>query len=283
MSRGVTCLVWLLASISVPAQAQNPFGELFEAMGNAIAPRRVQPAQVTDIAKIDAPRGFKNQFTPFLDKILTRELHFVQKVCDPSEEEFQKIHLAGRRSVERISKHLAQIEQRGQSSQWPDPRSLVSDSLLAEIAGMLSAEVTEHYRREIEARNKAARRAANAMMVAQIDEIVLLLPGQYDDLTAVLDEKWDQDWDSVLSRLNYPQYMQLPSATVFSHLLDEQQRRVWGLTPSRPPVRFGWQMELGFQNNIMDNGHELPEFPDPSPKPVESLVEDGVAGQEVAQ
>ncbi|MCG8653586.1 MAG: hypothetical protein MI861_27360, partial [Pirellulales bacterium] len=78
--------------------------------------------------------NFNNLYTPAIKKVLNRELHFVKKVCQPSDEQFHEIHRAGLRAVAVTSKHYADLQQaRKQPDQWPEPHHQIGLALLEAI------------------------------------------------------------------------------------------------------------------------------------------------------
>ncbi len=138
------------------ATAQNPLNGIFRAVGELLGQPPQRPAvpavpQAVPIrANVDA--DFTNMYTPFLSKVLTAELHFVNKVCEPTEQQFATIHRAGLLAVAITSKHYDDLQKIGQNAnQWPDPRVQIDAALQQQIDKTLSAEVAQRYRQEIAA------------------------------------------------------------------------------------------------------------------------------------
>lgn len=261
-------------------QGQEAVGGLLEVVNNLFGGDRpaqnLQPAArqpgpgfgIGGIGKAkmaDVDPDFVNVFTPLVTKVLTAELHFVKKVCDPDDQQFDQIHRAGRLAVAQTSKRYEELQKIRQSaSQWPEPHRQIVVALELAVAATMSAEVTERYREEVEARDQAHLDASVGMMLVHIDSELLLTPDQYQAIGAALRERWQAGWSRGPRLFMYPQYAYMPSANVLNPHLTERQRSVWGKRPNSTTVNFGWQMELGLQDSF-GNGLELPAFDKPGP------------------
>ena len=259
------------ALVTSPAGAQeggllNALENLFQPAAPARAPQRVVLDNVAQ-QKVDA--DFANMYTPFIAKLLTVELHFVQKVCEPDQEQFDQIHRAGLLAVARLSKQYEDLQRIRQSPRnWPNPREEISAALLAEIDNTLSADVADKYRDEISARNDAHAQAAIGMMLVHIDAKLLLSPKQHEELNDTLKAKWNKAWSAGPRLYMYPQYARLPESHVLKPHLTDLQQKLWSERAGNATVNFGWQMELGLQD-WMGGGVELQAFEKPPAKPIE--------------
>lgn len=258
------------------AVGDDIFGDLFRAIGRAVAPRRAAPArvQVQAFDQIRPEPGLVNQFMPHLQKVLTAELHFVKKVCDPDEKQFETIHRAGAAASTRVAKLLQQIEQsRSANRQWPNPHQLIAEELLSAVESVMDDATSEDYRRELELRWETDRQAAlNAVILAVDDELLLSLE-QIEPVSRRIEDNWKADWQNPLRLVMYGQYIDLPEAQTLESELTELQYRVLDALPPRPNIRFGWQTELGFHAFV--GGGDLEPFP-----PLRNDAGDGQGGEQ---
>ena len=280
--RPVMVVGMLLAmNCTLTVHGQEQVGGLLEVVENLfggdrpaaqkLQPPRRQPGPGLGMGAIgrarmaDVDPNFVNVFTPLLTKVLTAELHFVKKVCDPDDQQFDRIHRAGRLAVAQTSKRYEELQKIRQSaSQWPQPQRQIVVALELAIASTMSANVSERYRQEVEARHQAQLDASVGMMVVHIDSELLLTPDQYREISETLRGKWQDSWSRGPRLFMYPQYAYMPPANLLNPHLTERQRNVWSKRPNSTTVNFGWQMELGLQD-WFGNGLELPAFDKPGP------------------
>ena len=252
------------------ASGQGVFGDLFRAMGRAIAPERDVPRELEDVPleQIQVAPDFANQFTPHLKKVLNTELHFVRHICQPSDVQFAAIHRAGEESVQRVSKYLARFAQNPRvNADWPSPRELISKSLAESIGSIVDEAAAESYRHELEARRQDRREAAVGGLVCMIDRELVLAPEQIEPIRKVLSENWNRDWNNLSHLLLYEQYVAFPPLDVLRPHLTERQRELWRLLPDRPNIHFGWQMELQVRDFIGGQDLEPLDPPPPAERP----------------
>jgi hypothetical protein len=265
-------------AVAPPVGAQeggllNALENLFQAPA-APPPRLAQPARAVKLPNVKVEADFKNMYTPFIAKLLTVELHFVKKVCQPDEQQFDQIHRAGLMAVANLSKHYEDLQRIRQSpKQWPDPREQIDAALLAAIEKSLSADAADRYRDEVAARSEAHRQASVGVMLVHIDAALLLSPQQHDQLAETLTEKWNQAWSTGPRLYLYPQYARMPESHVLSSYLTDTQQKLWTQRATNSTVNFGWQMELGLQD-WMGGGVELKPFDKPAAEPVNETPTD---------
>lgn len=275
----VTCVL-VVMNFSAAVHAQEAVGGLLEVVENLFggdrgAQNRPGPARqpgpgfgMGGIGKgrlADVDPDFVNVFTPLVTKVLMAELHFVKKVCNPDDQQFDQIHRAGRLAVAQTSKRYEELQKIRQSaSQWPEPYRQIVDALRHAVAATMPVEVSERYGEEVEARHRARLDASVGMMVVHIDSELLLTPDQYQAISETLRERWQDSWSRGPRLFMYPQYAYMPSANVLNPHLTQRQRNVWSKRPNSTTVNFGWQMELGLQD-WFGNGLELPAFDKPGP------------------
>lgn len=270
----VVIVAMVVGATASTASAQNPLDGLFKAVGELLGDeperpaRAVRPAQFAPPAvavKDNVKADFVNMYTPFVKKVLTTELYFVKKVCQPADEEFDEIHRAGLLEVAITSKHYEELQKIRQSAnQWPDPRVRISAALMKQIKESVSDEAAEKYSQEIAARAEAHQDAAAGMMLVHIDAELLLSPDQHDEIAETLKGKWNKAWSSGPRLFMYPQYARLPESHVLRPHLSDLQRTLWSQRSNNSSVNFGWQMELGLQD-WFGVGVELEAFEPPGP------------------
>ncbi len=272
----VVCTIVALASPR-PAPAQEAVGGLLEVVENLLGGK--QPAQNlrptvrrpgqafanVEVGDIDIEPDFVNAFTPEVSKVLTAELHFLKKVCDPDDEQFDQIHRAGLLAVAQTSKRYEDLQKIRQSpNQWPDPHRQIAGALQQSVRETMSADVAERYDEEVLAREQVQIDASVGMMRVHIDSELLLTPEQYEAIGQTLRAKWNDSWSRGPRLFMYPQYASMPSGNVLNPHLTERQRSVWSRRPNSTTVNFGWQMELGLQD-WLGGGLALPPFDKPAP------------------
>ncbi len=216
-------------------------------------PAKKKPAEIdADAAKVGA--DFVNQYTPLLNKLLMAELHFAHKVCDLNGEQLALLQKAGKAKMAVMAKTYENQQNRRQSSEWPDAREALTDTLQEQIDALLPEEAAARYREEIAARRQAQKDAAREMMVVLIDRRLSLTPDQYEQTGGIIDEQWDPGCERNMQMFLYDQYAPLPDANVLSPVLTERQRTRWESRPHRGRISFGWERDLGLSSPWGDVG-----------------------------
>lgn len=205
-----------------------------------------------------------NTFAPELTKALMAELHFFKKVCQPTEEQFERIHRDGLAAVNELA-HLFAIEQRTSSRKKAiDPHEHIAAFFLRSIEDLLpDREVVARYQEEIAARDQMRRAAAAGMIVAMVDQRAMLDPAQQDNLEETLLANWNKSWSNAATIVISPMYATLPSADVMQEELTPLQRKLWAYRPQSRTVRLPWNFEMNAVKFLGVN--DLPPFPDPPP------------------
>ncbi len=262
-------------------------GGVLKVLGNLIngerkparpaAPVPVMALQPAELVRKNVDGDFANMYSPFVSKVLTVELHFVKKVCQPNDEQFDEIHRAGRLAVAHLSKHYEDLQKiRQAASQWPKPQPQITAALETVIKETMPAEVAQRYGEELAARAAAERDASLGTMLVHIDDALLLTPKQHDDIKVELNEKWSKGWSTGVRLFMYPQYARLPETYILKPHLTDRQQSLWTQRNNNTSVNFGWQMELGVQDSF-SFGVELPAFEKPKPKSEPKAGDDGTA------
>lgn len=265
-------LVTLMSAFAVAptADAQNPFGEMFRAVGNIFGrpapPPKPPPPRIISMKGIEVDADFSNKFTAPLRKMLNAELHFVRKVCEPTDEEFAAIYRRGIQVVAKMARHYETQEQAGQrANTWELPAKVFLRELPIEFSELLTPEKLVRYTTELEARKKALDDAARGMTVVAIDADCFFTPHQIDAVDQHLQENWSQAWSRNHQMYMYTQYMPLPSTAELGDQLTDAQAKNWSARSNRGRVSFGWEFDFGAQNHIAGNNNGLPPIAEPAP------------------
>jgi len=211
-----------------------------------------------------------NTFTPPLKKVLNAELHFVKKICNPTDEQFAAIHRAGLAEVNELAQ-LCAIQQRvrTKTSDLADPNARIAFALMDAVRVIIpDSESVDRYSEEIKARSESRRAATAGMIVTLIDQQAFLDPAQQDSLAAALLENWNPDWSGAPIIVMYSMYSTLPDADLLRPHLTALQQKLWTYRPPQRSVRLPWDFELNVGKMLGAN--ELEAFPDPKPSKEEA-------------
>ncbi len=259
------CWLRLLALLLATLQASVVSAQAVREI-QAVLQQKPKPVQ-SDLVHNSLVR---NTFTPPLKKVLTAELHFVKKICNPTDEQFDKIHVAGLAKVNELAQ-LSAIQQRARtkSPDLSDPNGRIASALVEAVKEILPSETAARYAEEIEARVEARRAATVGVIVTLIDQQVLLDPAQQESLAEALRENWNHDWSSAQIAVMYPMYATLPDADLLDPQLTTLQKKLWTYRPGQRNVRLPWDFE--FNVTKMLGMRELEAFPDPQPGETEAV------------
>jgi hypothetical protein len=220
--------------------------DVFEALGNL----------VDDVAAVAAGAPIladplEQQFAPQIQQVMTSELLFIQKVCQPTAKQYESLKLVGDRASKITLKKLAQVQKKmqqgiqpGQQIDWPDPRSVIAEMLSKEVAATMSAEQAERYQRELTKRAEARKRVALLNLISKIDRDLLLTTEQRTKLSESLATNWQNAWGQQLEVFVYGDQFTpvLPDDQVLPHLNDKQ-KTIWKAAPKNQNQIWGF---IGF-------------------------------------
>jgi hypothetical protein len=183
---------------------------------------------------------------PHLERALTVELHFVKKVCRPTQSQFDRIHRAGLDAIWDIAQTYLYLQRELKSPEtWPGPNEAIAEVLQQAVERTMPDEVADEYRAEIVARFDAAIDADAAAIVNLVDQQTILGPTQQEQLHQTIRQNWNPRWSRRNVVLLYPQYAQLPGADVLKPHLSERQQQLWSYRPEPRAVRLSWEVYLG--------------------------------------
>ncbi len=226
--------------------------EVFEALGNLVD----DVVAVAAGAPIAAD-PLEQQFAPQVQLVVNSELHFMRKVCQPTAKQYESLKLVGDRAAKNTVRKIAQVQKKmqqgvqpGQQIEWPDPRSVVSELLVKEIAATLSVKQAEQYQLELAKRADARKRVALLNLVAKIDKDLLLTGEQRTKLSESLTTNWKSAWVQQLEVFVYGDQFTpiLPDEHVLP-FLNEKQKTIWKSAPKNQNQFWGW-MGFGFMQGV---------------------------------
>ena len=220
--------------------------EVFEALGNLIDDVAAVAAGVPIMAD-----PLEQQFAPQVQLVLNTELHFVRKVCQPTAKQYESLKQSGDRAAKSTVKKIAQVQKQmqqgvrpGQQFDWPDPRGVIAEILVKEVAMLMSAERAEQYQFELTKRTEARKRVALLNLVSKIDRDLLLTTEQRTKLSESLTTNWKSTWAQQLEVFVYGDQFApiLPDDQVLP-FLNEKQKTIWKSAPKNQNQIWGF---IGF-------------------------------------
>ncbi len=272
---------------SKPVDAKQVL-DVFEALGNL----------VDDIAAVAAGAPImadplEQQFAPQVQLVVSTELHFVQKVCQPTAKQYESLKLVGERAAKSTVRKIAQVQKKmqqgvrpGEQFDWPDPRNVIAEMLAQEVAVTMSAEQAERYQIELTKRTEARKRVALLNLVSKIDRDLLLTTEQRTKLSESLTTNWKSTWAQQLEVFVYGDQFApvLPDDQVLP-FLNEKQKTIWKSAPKNQNqiwgfIGFGFMQGAAMIEEVMDveaaaeqKAEEKEDQPDS--KPQDSQKEEG--------
>lgn len=142
---------------------------------------------------------FREMFKP--------DLHFLRKVCDLSDSEFQTIS----HSTDARLREITRLFVEEQTSESDDPPSSDSEvkplteqiqEAIAQVAEcQLTAEQWERYSTELRSRSEHRKRVAILNLVARLDADLLLTSQQRDQFAKLFEANWNVAWGQSLGLL----------------------------------------------------------------------------------
>ncbi len=183
-----------------------------------------------DLADVEY-KEFARRFT----SVLRAELNFVEKVCEPTDEQMAEIRQVLEKYQTDIVKKYADIQKRAARGQrqamnaYPDPRRLIRDSLKKTLKTALDADRWARFDSELEERRTDQTRAAVHNLVAKIDRDLTLSAEQREKLVEALTAGWNPAWGA-----QFESFLQqggqfapsLPPKLVTPHL-NPSQKKIW--------------------------------------------------------
>jgi hypothetical protein len=180
----------------------------------------------------------QKEFARRFKSALRAELNFVQKVCEPTDEQMAEIRQVLEKYQTDMVKRYSDIQKRVARGQrqgvttYPDPRKLIRDSLKKTLKTTFDADRWARFESELEERRTDQTRAAVHNVVAKIDRDITLSAEQREKLVEALTAGWNPAWG-----LQFEVFLQqggqfapsLPPKLVTPHL-NPIQKKIWSGT-----------------------------------------------------
>ncbi len=182
-----------------------------------------------------------------LKKVLNAELHFVKKICNPTDEQFAAIHRAGLDEVNELAQLFA-IQQRvlTKTQDILDPNARISSALSDAVRAVIpDRESADRYAEEIKARSESRRAATAGMIVTVIDQHAFLDPAQQDSLAAALLENSDSELVQRAGCRDVPNVLNLAGCGVTATTSDDPATKAMDLSTcaTQRTVALGFRVE----------------------------------------
>lgn len=179
-----------------------------------------------------------------LRPLMNVELGFVKRVCEPTDEQKQKIAAAAEKCLEEMSDIVGAkannafggfgggqpvaMAANGQQL-YENPFTRIRRDLADAIRPLISEQQFANYMAESEKRDQFRREAVVSMTMELLDRHLALTDDQRSRLTERLLEKWEgaEDLTSMETYLSNPQYVPQVPEVIVQRELDEAQRRLW--------------------------------------------------------
>jgi hypothetical protein len=177
----------------------------------------------------------QKEFARRFKSALRAELNFVEKVCEPTDEQMAEIRQVLEKYQTDMVKRYSDIQKRVARGQrqgvttYPDPRKLIRDSLKKTLKTTLDADRWARFDSELEERKADQTRAAIHNVVAKIDRDITLSAEQREKLVEALTAGWNPGWGA-----QFEMFLQqggqfapsLPPKLVTPHL-NPIQKKIW--------------------------------------------------------
>ena len=199
----------------------------------------------------------QKEFARRFKSALRAELNFVQKVCEPTDEQMAEIRQVLEKYQSDMVKKYSDIQKRVARGQrqgvttYPDPRKLIRDSLKKTLKTTLDADRWARFDSELEERRIDQTRAAVHNVVAKIDRDITLSAEQREKLVEALTAGWNPAWG-----LQFEMFLQqggqfapsLPPKLVTPHL-NPIQKKIWSGTQANQQ-----NQQVIFQQGVLLGG-----------------------------
>lgn len=247
----------------------------------------VKTIVVVEKAAVAAPdlNPLIQQFAPQFRPLLRSEAHFLRTICEPTEAQRKALARDGDRVLKDAARQYAEMQQKLMRGQWrgntqPDPRKLIQQGMLAAARAHLTPEQVARYQAEVDRRTEDRKRAAIGLLVAKLDQDLVLTVEQRDKLAEALAQNWSDAWGGALEMYanGNDQYFPMIPEKVVGPLLNKTQKRIWDGSPKT-------QMNVFFGANFGGMGgleieDELPDEPAAGQAPKAETIRDTPKVQE---
>jgi len=175
--RGLVIAATLL-SIAGFSAADDPFTEVFRAMGVAVRnigrPSEDLPAALLKVADIRADFDAKNRAVDLFEATTIRELFFIEKVCQPSEEQLDRLYRHARLGVPKMAKRAWDAGNEDSLEDLPNGLGTIRQWMEPAVQNHLTDEQIARWRRETDARHRRWLQANAALIVLRLQDRIWL-------------------------------------------------------------------------------------------------------------
>lgn len=199
------------------------------------------------------------QWRQQLQPVMINELNFVRQVCEIPQDQRAKVRAAGEKGLEAAALSFVQQQQTGRGADQLPISQEIQAGLRETLQAALPPEQFERYERELKARTEHRKRAAIASVVSSLEEALSLDVEQRKAITASIEAKWREPWESwlMLSRYSDQYFPEIPDEVVVPHL-QQAQRALW---------KDLQKIQLGSFTGIMNQPVDDPEWWDKEQAP----------------
>jgi hypothetical protein len=257
----------------------------------AVARQAGAPGMMPGLAAEDLAE-LEKQFTRQFRAAARIELNFVEKVCEPTPEQFQDIEDAVEKyRADIVNKYADQHKRAARGNRqvpgnpFPgDPHDMVRRSVARTVRTNLTAEQVARFEEETKERAADRQRAAVGYLVSRLDQDLNLSAEQREKLTESLAGNWNVTWDpqfdAMLRQPGAAFVPQLAERLVAPHLTPTQ-RKIWRASrennqPNQGllffnmingPMGPGMMRGMGIAIDVPDDGDEDEDQPPPRRAP----------------
>lgn len=218
---------------------------------------------------------FKRQY----QGLLKAELHLVRSVCQPTDEQWQRItdelDQTLKTKLEQFQNDQKKIarQQRGGQMAVGDPLQFSRTWVHKAVKAHLTSEQAAQFQEQVDKRAADRRDAALHNVVARLDQDLVLSTAQRDQITAKLRENWKDQWCPSPSQFIQMEqwFPNIPDPYIVD-FLDPAQKEIWKSTRTTrnngvvfAPGVFNGFMGGMFGQEVLWNDEEAEGKPNPEP------------------
>jgi hypothetical protein len=201
------------------------------------------------------------RFMPDLNRLLTIEIHYLRKICNPGPQELEQIRAAGKAELIELAKVIAKNEHSAFRNEEKDARERLLDVLLDSAREVLPSDQFERYQSEVQKRLAFRSEGASELITLHVDHSLAFTSEEYDRVAAHLVENAKPQWAHNLQTYMYRDYCPLPDSSLLAPVLNERQKKVWNIQGrTHSMIHFGWPQSIGL--DWLGGGHRLEELDD---------------------
>lgn len=199
--------------------------------------------------------NIERQFKPQFNWLMTAELSFINRTCNLTLPQRQKIQAAREDCLKAATRKYAMSQNRmmrggfgRQLNMVHHPTELLHLALAKPLKQALQSEQWDAYREEMTKRSAYRKHVAVENVVAMIDERLVLTVQQRKKLRELLEKNWQAGWvQSVELLMNGNRNLPNIPDRFVSPALNETQKEVWRAIPKQNYMvwgGFGWGQQV---------------------------------------